>query len=225
VIVGHWIKKILPEKIPSFAAVFYSALPGKMFLPYHKMIAEEVRVRENGVLLDIGTGPGILPLEIAKRFPNSKIIGIDLSEKMIEIANKNKARNKKLANLEFRVMDANALGFGDSSLDMVISTGSLHHWKRPIKILNEIYRCLKPGCEAWIYDGYGDATGADIDRCIQRLFFGFPPRRLVKRILAVHGFSQHEYDTIIKDTIAETNFKACLFEKRGIMMCLRLQRL
>ncbi len=215
---------MMPERIPSFAAVFYSALPGKMFLPYHKTIAEEVRLQTHGVFLDIGTGPGALPLEIAKRFPDSKIIGIDLSEKMIEIANKNKASAGGPENVEFRVMDANALGFGDNSLDMVISTGSFHHWKRPVTIFNEIYRCLKPGAEAWIYDGYGDATDADIDRCIQKLFFGFPPRRLVKRILVMHGFSQDEYDTIIKGVVAGTKFKTCAFEKRGIMMRLRFRK-
>jgi len=33
-----------------------------------------------------------------------------------------------------------------------VSTGSIHHWKRPIAALNETHRILKPGCHALIYD-------------------------------------------------------------------------
>lgn len=218
------LKEMMPEKIPALGAIFYNLLPARMFVPHYKIIAQEITLKEKGTLVDIGTGPGILPLEIAKRFPGSKVIGIDLSEKMIEIANKNKVKYGGLTNAEFMVMDANALKFDDSSLDMVISTGSLHHWKHPVKILDEVFRCLKSGCQAWIYDGYGNATDADIQRSIQKLFLGFPPNRLMKRILRLHGFTQQEYDTTIKARVAESRFKTCLFEKRGIMMRLTFQK-
>jgi SAM-dependent methyltransferase len=42
--------------------------------------------------------------------------------------------------------------------NMIVSTGSLYHWKIPLKVLNEIYRCLRPGGNVWIYDGYAEAT-------------------------------------------------------------------
>lgn len=216
------LKKILPERIPSFGAIFYAMVPAKMFLPHYRMIAREVSTVANGTLLDIGTGPGILPLEIGKLLPAAKIIGMDLSEKMIKIAGKNKEK-LGMTNVEFKVMDANTLEFNDNSLDMVISTGSLHHWKQPVKIIDEIYRCLKQGCEAWIYDGFSGASDADIDTCIAKRGGVFPPRGLARRILGIHGFSQEEYDTILTKMVAETKFKTCAFETRGIMMrlCLR----
>ncbi len=217
------LKQILPERMPALGAVFYNLVPARIFLPRYKMIAEEVTPQKNSLLVDIGTGPGILALEIAKRFPGSRIIGIDLSEKMIEIANINKGKYC-VTNAEFIVMDANALKFDDNTLDMVISTGSFHHWKNPVKILNEIHRCLKPGCQAWIYDGYGNVSDADISGSIQKLFLGFPPVGLVRQILKVHGFSQEEYDTTVKAEIAQSRFRTCLFEKRGIMMRLAFQK-
>jgi SAM-dependent methyltransferase len=220
---SQWLKNILPERIPAFAAILYSLVPARMFGPHYRMIAEEISLKNNDVLIDLGTGPGLLPLEIAKRFPGAKVIGIDLSEKMIEIANKNKMRDGRTRGTEFRVMDAGALEFNDNSLDMVISTGAMHHWKDPAKIINEVYRCLKPGAEAWIYDGYGNATNEAIAQSVRPVIPG-TPRCLIRRILGVHGFSQVEYDTKIKDMVAKTRFKTCLFENRGIMMRVRFRK-
>ena len=192
----HSIKNIMPERMPSFGAVFYSGVPAKIFEPYYKLIADEIPLKEDGLFLDIGTGPGMLPIDIAKRLPRLKIIGIDLSEKMIQIAGKNKIR-RNTDNVEFKVMDANAMQFADNSIDFVLSTGSLHHWKKPAVILDEIYRCLKPGCQAWIYDGYGGASDDDINKGIRRLCCGFPWNSLVRRVLSIHGFTQNEYETTI----------------------------
>ena len=221
---NSWIKRVMPEKIPAFGAFFYSWLPARMFVPYYGMIAHEIELKGDEALLDIGTGPGLLPLKIAERFPLSRIIGIDSSPQMIAIARRNKERRAGALHVEFRVIDANRLEFGDNSFDKIISTGSLHHWKNPVRILDEIYRCLKPGCEAWIYDGYGDAQDADIVRCTRRFFSHFPPIGMVKRILGLHGYAQSAYDTVIKDMIGRTPFGTCLMEQRGIMMRLRLRK-
>jgi len=43
----------------------------------------------SGRILDVRTGPGYLPLEIAKRSQNLEIIGIDISFAMVKIARGN----------------------------------------------------------------------------------------------------------------------------------------
>ena len=35
---------------------------------------------------------------------------------------------------------------------MIISTGALHSWKNPVKVIDECYRVLKPERESWIFD-------------------------------------------------------------------------
>lgn len=211
----------MPEKMPSFAAVSYSAGPAKIFMPQYRLVARDVSALAKPTILDIGTGPGILPLEIGSLLASSRITGIDSSKKMIEIAQDNR-KKYELSNVDFRVMDASALAFDDNAFDMVVSTDSLHHWKRPVRIIDEIYRCLKPGGEAWIYDGFSGASNQDIDAYtagIPRVFAVYP---LVRLILSIHGFSQKEYDTIIKNMVAETQFRTCACEKRGVMMRIRL---
>jgi ubiquinone/menaquinone biosynthesis C-methylase UbiE len=217
------LRKIMPEKMSFFAAVSYAAGPAKIFMPQYKLMAQDVSAIANGTILDIGTGPGVLPLEIGKLMPSARITGVDVGEKMIEIAQRNK-KKYGLANVDFRVMDANALLFDDNTFDMIISTDSLHHWKRPARIIDEIYRCLKPGCEAWIYDGFSGVSNKDIDTCIAGMPRVFPLYSVARLILGIHGFSRKEYDTIIKDIVAKTQFRTCSCEQRGVMMRVRLRK-
>ena len=52
-------------------------------------------------LLDIGTGTGCILLSLVEGIHNSKGIGIDISKKAIEVANKNVANSKKKNNIKF----------------------------------------------------------------------------------------------------------------------------
>ena len=129
-----------------------------------------------------------------------------------------------MKNVEFLVMDAKALAFPDNSFDMIISTGSLHHWKEPVRVLNEIHRCLKPGAAAWIYDGYADASNADIEKAVRKLFWIFPTPGTVRYALHIHGYTRREYETTVADIVARSAFKTRSFEQRGIMMRVELKK-
>ncbi|MFH0940926.1 MAG: class I SAM-dependent methyltransferase [Candidatus Omnitrophota bacterium] len=218
------LRKIMPEKMPFFAAASYAAGPVKIFMPQYKLMAKDISEAASGTILDIGTGPGVLPLEIGKLIPSARITGIDVSEKMIEIAQRNK-KKYGLTNVDFMAMDANALSFDDNAFDMIISTDALHHWKHPSRIIDEMHRCLKPGGEAWIYDGFSGASNKDIDAYIAGMPRVFPLYSVARLILGIHGFSQKEYDTIIKDTVAKTQFRTCSCEQRGVMMRVRLRKI
>jgi ubiquinone/menaquinone biosynthesis C-methylase UbiE len=54
--------------------------------------------------------------------------------------------------LDFQVGNSAKLRFDDASFDMVLSTGMLHSLKKPLRVFKDIYRVLKKGAEAWIYD-------------------------------------------------------------------------
>jgi len=147
------LKYIVPERIPGFASALYDKVARTAVADYYRPLAEDiVAVIDFGKILDIGTGPGYLPIEIAKMAPNIKIDGIDLTKKMIKIARNNAEKANVLGQVHFEVGDANNLRFEDNSYDMVISSGALHAWKNPVRVINECYRVLKPGKEAWICD-------------------------------------------------------------------------
>jgi len=225
------IRKKLPEKMPAIGAITYNWFIPKILSPYYNKILDEIPSLENKKVLDLGAGPGILTIGIAGKFPSSKVIGIDISEKMVEIAAKNRPLRSKnvpaeamLDNLEFKVMDAKAMDFSEGTFDFILSTGSMHHWKEPLRIFNEIYRCLKSGGEAWIYDGYGDVSKEDVRSSTKRMLGVFPPYRLIKFMMRIHGYTEKEYEVLVRDVVSKVGFKAATLEHRGLMMRLRLQK-
>lgn len=117
------------------------------------MVADEIVSHiQQGNMLDLGTGPGYLPIEIVKRAPKINIFGVDLSRKLINMARVNARKAGLSSQLSFEVGNSSRLHFDDAVFDMVISTGMLHSLKRPVNVLIEIKRVLKPGADAWIYD-------------------------------------------------------------------------
>lgn len=155
-ICGILLAFLLPEKIPEFAASMYINLARRARTRFYQEVAKEIIERmdmRNDVwnLLDIGTGPGFMLFEIAEMEPYLEMIGIDLSEKLIEFA-KREAEKRIYGNIYFEIGDANNLRFEDSSCDFVISSGVLHSLRHPDKAIREWLRVLKPGHYLWIYD-------------------------------------------------------------------------
>lgn len=146
----QWIKI---ERIPGVLATAYEKGTRMVIDSYYSHVAEEIVAHLKGdTILDIGTGPGYLPIEIAKRSSNVRIIGVDLSRKLLDVARSNAARAGLSGRLTFQLGNAGRIEFDDSAFDMVISTGMLHAIKDPVKVIQEMYRVLKAGGEAWIFD-------------------------------------------------------------------------
>jgi len=145
-----WIKI---ERIPGVLASSYEKATKLAVESYYHQVAEEVVSGfKRGLLLDLGTGPGHLPVEIVKRAPEIQIVGVDLSRQLIRMARARTLNAGLSKQIVFEVANAGNLRFNDESFDMVISTGMLHSLKNPSIVLKEIYRVLKPGADAWILD-------------------------------------------------------------------------
>jgi len=154
------------ERIPEFMASAYDKAASITIGSYYSVVANEIASAiDAGAILDLGTGPGYLPLEIVKRAPAVRIVGIDLTPRLIKIARENSARAGVADRVAFEVTNAMKLRFENDTFDMVFSSGMLHALRSPDKVsrvMGECYRVLKSGGEAWIYDPARIHAGIDI---------------------------------------------------------------
>lgn len=99
---------------------------------------------EKGRVLDMGTGPGQIPLKIAQRLPQLRFVGIDQSGNMIRQASERASKAGLADRVEFRRGDANRLDFADASFDFVLCNSVLHHLQNPVRVLDELARVVRP---------------------------------------------------------------------------------
>lgn len=109
-------------------------------------------LQDHGEAVDLGCGPGYLVQEMAQRAPNLHVTGVDLSTEMLKDAQAYAREAGMEGRVDFRLGDAQSIPFADESLDLVVSTLSLHHWSSPPAVLSEIQRVLKPGGAFMIFD-------------------------------------------------------------------------
>ena len=83
-----------------------------------KMILGE-KIGASAHVLDIGTGPGTIPLHLKRFFPEASFTGLDVSPDMLSEAMKHNRRQGKVINL--LAGDGTLLPFADNSLDGVVS--------------------------------------------------------------------------------------------------------
>ncbi len=99
----------------------------------------------SGLALEVGPGPGYLGLEWLKHTQGTTLSGLDISEDMIAIAERNAKEYGLTGRVKYVKGDARKMPFESEYFDAVFSNGSLHEWASPEEILNEIARVLKPG--------------------------------------------------------------------------------
>ncbi len=103
----------------------------------------KLRLKGNEKVLDIGCGDGKLSAETAGKLPEGSVLGIDLSEAMINFARRCYSPTN-FPNLTFIQMDATYLNF-TSEFDIAFSNAAIHWIKDHEPFLKSVWKSLKPG--------------------------------------------------------------------------------
>ncbi len=210
------------EGIPYLGAKIYSLIARKspLLRDLYKEVAEEVYSRiSSGRILDVGTGPGYLPLEIAKKSQSLEITGIDISPTMVKIASRNVENMGLSGCVRFQFGNAASLPFEDGYFDFVVSTASLHHWLRPIECIKEIYRVLKDNGEAWIYDIRRDTT-KDVNAQVRRKYGWFLSFIFLNIVRAHSSMTLRKVEEILSSP--EIGFSKKNVDDKGVIFKVRL---
>ncbi len=212
--------KMKIEGIPAPGAYLYTLMTKKR-KNLDRMIAREVASGiESGRLLDIGTDPGFIPIEATKLNPNLEVWGIDISKTMVKLARRN-AEKAGVDNVRFEVMSAYDLRFPEEYFDLVMSFGALHHFREPLRIFNEVYRVLKAGKEAWIYDLVRDASSRDLNSFLTEVGLPRFPWTLAFRL---HGLRRKEWLEDISKFADQSRFEEYSLEDSSAYMKLVLRK-
>jgi trans-aconitate methyltransferase len=120
-----------------------------------KELIEKLALQGKEHLLDIGCGDGKITHTLSRELTGGRVVGIDQSPNMIELASKKFNEN----NLSFLVMDATRVSLSEK-FDIVFSNAALHWIKDHKKILIHIKKHLNPNAKILFQmGGYGNAAG------------------------------------------------------------------
>jgi ubiquinone/menaquinone biosynthesis C-methylase UbiE len=113
---------------------------------------EFAAIKSGDIVLDLGSGAGN-DVFIARELvgESGKVIGVDITEAMIEKANLNKSK-LGYDNVEFKLGDIENIPLDDNSVDVVISNCVLNLVPDKRKAFSEIFRVLKPGSHFCVSD-------------------------------------------------------------------------
>lgn len=97
------------------------------------------------VILDVATGTADMAIRAARALQPKKIVGIDISEKMLEIGRQKVAAQALGSIIDLQVGDSETINFPDQSFDAVMVAFGVRNFENLEKGLREIWRVLKPG--------------------------------------------------------------------------------
>ncbi len=155
----------------------------------------KLKLKGNEALLDVGCGDGKITAELARCLPKGKAVGVDSSEKMIDLAN-HAFPQKDYPNLSFQVMDARKLSF-ECEFNVVFSNAALHWIVDQKAVLKGVQKSLKPGGRL-LFQMAGKGNAKDILILINELVIVKPWKEFFGGMTFPYGFyNPEEYNAYL----------------------------
>lgn len=106
---------------------------------------------EEGEVVDLGCGPGDIPIRFARVFPKCRVIGVDASRPMVELAQRMIERAGLSERVVVRCGRFQDLP-GNHQADALISNSLLHHLPNPLQFWHKLRSLVKPGAPVLVMD-------------------------------------------------------------------------
>jgi ubiquinone/menaquinone biosynthesis C-methylase UbiE len=108
-------------------------------------VLDLLEVSPSDSVLEVGSGPGVGLEQAAERAYEGRVVGLDPSETMLEMAHRRNRALIEARRIELHLGSAEELPFDDAVFDKAMTMNSLHIWPNPVAGLREIKRALRPG--------------------------------------------------------------------------------
>jgi ubiquinone/menaquinone biosynthesis C-methylase UbiE len=179
-----------------------------LFEPYAKDLADRVKVADEGSLLEVACGTGIVTRRLRDRLsPTVKIVATDLNEAMIGYARR---KFRPDENIEWKPADALNLPFADQSFDAVVCQFGLMFFPDKQQGVNEAFRVLKPKGQ-YLVSVWDDIERVDLAQAAQTVIkdffpenppdfydipFSFHDREHLRSLLMTAGFREVKIEAV-----------------------------
>ncbi|WP_082112882.1 class I SAM-dependent methyltransferase [Pseudoxanthomonas suwonensis] len=198
------------------AAHLYDPLWRAQLSAAHECLLDLAMPLDGEIALDVACGTGLVAFRVATIVGDEgQVIGIDISERMIETAQQ-RASDRKRDNVRFLRMDAEQLAWPDACFDLVVCAFGLMYMPNPEQALREIHRVLRPGGRvAFAVWGEHSRCGwsalfpiidAEVASEVCPLFFRLGENDTLPGLCASVGFTglgQQRLDTVLEYANAE----------------------
>lgn len=122
-------------------------------------------------IMDLGCGPADITIKLAARYPHARVVGLDGSDAMLELARKAIRRHIALGN---RVdvhrwhigRDPNPLG--SETYHAIVSNSLLHHMRDPLDLWRAIRACACPGAPVFVMDLFRPQSRIEAEKIVEQ---------------------------------------------------------
>lgn len=152
--------------------------------PVGELAIERMNLPLDAWVLDIGCGSGWASRVIAEKASLGRVVGIDISDEMVQLARNSSAA---FSNVDFKVATAESLPFKDNEFTQAFSMESIYYYSNMLAALREIRRVVKNGgLFVTVIDLYLENT---------------PSHRWIEELkVPVHLFGIPEYRRMLEET-------------------------
>lgn len=126
-----------------------------------------------GHILDLGCGPGDIPIRLARAFTGCRVTGIDASAPMIRFAERAVQAEGLQDRITFRCERFERLP-GANVVDAAVSNSLLHHLPNPLQFWNKLRQLVKPGSPVLVMDLLRPDSPEEAQAIVDRYAAGEP---------------------------------------------------
>lgn len=138
----------LPEEASAYADADFSDV-NQAFVEHLLELAPPLR---KPLALDLGTGPGDIPLRLLRMRPEWRVAGLDAARAMLAFARGGAKAEGRLSSLLPVNADSKRCPFPDTTFDVIFSNSILHHITDVAPFWSELKRVARPGAFIFLRD-------------------------------------------------------------------------
>ncbi len=101
-------------------------------------------LKPNSVIADIGAGSGYYSFRIAKQYPTSKVIAVDIQQEMLDFVRK-KAAAENFSNVTPHLGSIKSIQLSPDTIDAALFVDAYHEFSHPYEMMTSIFDALRPG--------------------------------------------------------------------------------